>query len=65
MSAPPMSDPLLPPQVREIVGVELADQDAAALSAWYAGFASGVAKFPAADLKQVEPPLHSVPGPMA
>jgi hypothetical protein len=50
--------------IREIVGIDLSDQDAEALAAWYAGFARGVAAFPAADLKRVEPPLRSTPGPV-
>jgi hypothetical protein len=51
--------------IREIVGSDLSDRDAEALAAWYAGFALGVAGFPAADLKRVEPPLRSTPGPVA
>jgi cytochrome c553 len=51
-------------EIRQMVGVELSEQDAEALAAWYAGFARGVAAFPAADLKRVEPPLRSVPGPV-
>ena len=49
--------------VREIVGVELSDDEARALAAWYAGLARSVDAFPADDLKQAEPPLRSVPGP--
>ena len=49
--------------IRQVVGVELSDQDAEALAGWYAGFSRGVAGFPAEDLKRVEPPLRSVPGP--
>ena len=60
-----MSEPLLPQRVREIVGVELTDQEADGLAAWYAGLARGVAAFSATDLKRVEPPLRSVPGPTA
>lgn len=50
--------------VREIVGIDLAEPDAEALGGWYAGFARGVAAFPAADLKRVVPPLVSTPGPV-
>jgi hypothetical protein len=59
-----MSEPLLPQHVRDVVGVELSDQAAEALVNWYAGFARGVAAFPADDLKRVEPPLRSVAGPV-
>jgi hypothetical protein len=58
-----MAESLSSEQVREIVGVALSDQDAEALMGWYAGFARGVAGFPAADLKRVEPPLRSIAGP--
>jgi hypothetical protein len=60
-----MSDPLSLQQVREVVGAQLTDTEADALAAWYLGFARGVAAFPAADLKRVEPPLRSTPGPTA
>ena len=59
-----MSEPLSKDEIRQIVGIELSDQDAEALAGWYAGFARGVAAYPAADLKRVEPPLRSVPGPV-
>ena len=52
-------------EVRRIMGIELAEQDVEALASWYAGFARGVAAFPADDLKRVEPPLRSTPGPSA
>ena len=58
-----MAESLPAQQVRDIVGVELSEQDAGALAGWYAGFARGVAGFPAADLKRVEPPLRSIAGP--
>jgi hypothetical protein len=48
-----------------VVGVELSDEEAQALAAVYASLARNVAAFPSADLKQVEPPLRSVPGPHA
>ncbi len=51
-------------EIRQVVGIELSEQDAEALRGWYASFARGVAAFPAADLKRVEPPLRSVPGPV-
>jgi hypothetical protein len=59
-----VSEPLSKDEIRAIVGIELSDQDAEALAGWYAGFARGVAAFPADDLKRVEPPLRSVPGPV-
>lgn len=49
--------------VKEIIGAELTEQEVAALVEWYANLARGVAAFPGADLKKVEPPLRSVPGP--
>jgi hypothetical protein len=45
------------------IGVALSDQEAAALADWYADIARAVAEFPQADLKAVEPPLRSTPGP--
>jgi hypothetical protein len=52
-------------QIREIVGVELSEAEAQALAESYAGLARNVARFPAADLKAVEPPLRSIAGPRA
>ena len=49
--------------VREQVGGELTEQEALALSEWYAGQAKLLAAFPTADVKAVEPPLRSIPGP--
>ena len=51
--------------VRQVVGAELSDAEAAALADCYAALARGVAAFPQADLKAVEPPLRSTPGPPA
>jgi hypothetical protein len=51
-------------EVRQIVGVELSDAEAEALAAWYANLARAVAAYPAEDLKRIEPPLRSVPGPV-
>jgi hypothetical protein len=45
------------------VGGELTEQEALVLSEWYAGQARLIAAFPSADLKAVEPPLWSIPGP--
>ena len=49
--------------VRQIIGTPLTDREAAALREWHTALSRAVAAFPAADLKAVEPPLHSVPGP--
>jgi hypothetical protein len=47
--------------VHSTVGGELSTQDAEALLAWYTALSAGVARFPEADLKRVEPPLISTP----
>jgi hypothetical protein len=52
-------------EMRHIVGADLSDAEAEALAAWYANLARSVAAFPADDLKRVEPPLRSLPGPVA
>jgi len=58
-----MPEPALGQVVKEVIGDEATDQDVAALVEWYANLARSVAAFPRADLKKVEPPLRSVPGP--
>jgi hypothetical protein len=58
-----MVDSLNPEDIRQLLESRIAEEDAAALATWYAALARGVAAFPAADLKDVEPPLRSVPGP--
>ncbi len=50
--------------MQRLLGVELTIDEAEALAAWYSSLARGVAAFPAADLRRVEPPLRSVPGPL-
>jgi hypothetical protein len=50
-------------QIRRVVGVDLTAEEARALAEWYATQSRLVAAFPADDLKGVEPPLRSVPGP--
>ena len=60
-----MAEPAAGEAVREVVGVALSEQEAAALVEWYTALARGVANFPQADLQAVEPPLRSVPGPPA
>jgi len=52
-------------EVRRILGMALAESEATALVDWYAGLARQVERFPAGDLKGVEPPLRSTPGPKA
>jgi cytochrome c553 len=52
-------------EMRHIVGADLSDAEAEALAAWYANLARSVAAFPGDDLKRVEPPLRSLPGPVA
>ena len=54
---------LSPDMVRLLVGVEVDDTTAAALIEWYTNLSRGIAAFPEADLKGVEPPLHSIAGP--
>ncbi|MBV9329028.1 MAG: hypothetical protein JO352_35425 [Chloroflexi bacterium] len=56
---------LTPDMVRLLVGVELDDATVTALIEWYASLARGLAAFPEADLKGVEPPLRSTAGPLA
>jgi hypothetical protein len=48
-----------------VIGTPLSDEEAAQLSAWYAALSRAISAFPAADLKAVEPPLRSIPGPAA
>ncbi len=60
-----MDDSLKPEEARRILGVGVSDEDAAALATWYANLSRSVAAFPAADLKDVEPPLRSIAGPKA
>jgi hypothetical protein len=54
---------LSPETVRELVGGSLTDPQVAALIEWHAALARALAAFPEADLKSVEPPLRSTPGP--
>jgi hypothetical protein len=50
-------------EVRRIVGPTLTEEEARALVEWHTALARNVAAFPAADLRGVEPPLRSTPGP--
>jgi len=51
----------------EAIGLDLdlADEEAAALAAGYGVLAAALARFPEAELKDVEPPLLAVPAPPA
>jgi hypothetical protein len=49
--------------MRTVIGPRLTDDEAQAIDDWYAALAARVAEFPQADLKPVEPPLRSLPGP--
>jgi len=50
----------------EGIGPDLADEEAAALAAGYGALAAALARFPEAELKDVEPPLLlAVPAPPA
>jgi hypothetical protein len=51
--------------VRLLVDLRLDDQAVQALIEWYTGLQHGVEAFPAAELRTVEPPLRSTPGPAA
>jgi hypothetical protein len=52
-----------PDVVRRIIGTPLSDTEATALIDWYRGVSAAVAAYPEADLRNVEPPLRSMPGP--
>jgi hypothetical protein len=54
---------LSPDMVRLLVGVEVDDTTAAGLIEWYTNLSRGIAEFPEVELKGVEPPLRSTPGP--
>ena len=57
---------LTPELVRRLLGRAMSTTTtAAALVDGYANLSRGVAAFPEAELKGVEPPLRSTPGPMA
>jgi hypothetical protein len=50
-------------EIRRLIGAEASHSEVLALIDWYTAQAKLVADFPAEDLKRVEPPLRSVPGP--
>jgi len=49
--------------VRDVVGAQLTDHDVEALATYYANLAQLVAAFATEELRWVEPPLRSTPGP--
>ena len=49
--------------VREVIATPLSDADAEALAAYYEALARAVQTFATDELRNVEPPLRSVPGP--
>ena len=59
-----MAEPAADAAVARRIGVALSDEEAAALADWYADIARRVADFPPGELKSVEPPLRSSPGPL-
>jgi hypothetical protein len=56
---------LSPDSVRDTIGLPLSDQELGALLDWYTSLSRAIEKFPEAELKAVEPPLRSTPGPTA
>jgi len=50
-------------EIRRILGAHITDEEAQTLAGWYANLARGVAAFSQAEMKCVEPPLRSTPGP--
>ena len=50
-------------RVRGIVGAHVTDEQAQALTTYYANLAQAVAAFATDELRQVEPPLRSIAGP--
>jgi hypothetical protein len=50
-------------EIRRVIVADLSQPELQALVDWYTAQARLVAAFPADDLKAVEPPLRSLPGP--
>jgi hypothetical protein len=50
-------------EIRRLIGADMSQQELQALIDWYTAQAKLVADFNADDLKRVEPPLRSMPGP--
>ena len=51
--------------LRAVLGPHLAHDEADALADWYITIAGSVARFPFEELRYLEPPLRSTPGPHA
>lgn len=58
-----MADVVSAEDVRRIVGDGITLDEAGVLADWYANLARGVANFPFQEIKAIEPPLRSTPGP--
>ena len=50
-------------RVRRLVGANVTDEQVRALTSYHETLAQAVAAFATAELRAVEPPLRSVPGP--
>jgi hypothetical protein len=51
-------------KLRDVIGVDLSDADADALASYYASLSDAVAAFATEELRNVEPALRAVPGPI-
>jgi hypothetical protein len=60
-----MAETISADEIRRSVGGELSEAEVIALAEWHAGIARGVSQYPAPELRGVEPPLRSTPGPRA
>ncbi|HYW90724.1 MAG TPA: hypothetical protein VFB50_23345 [Chloroflexota bacterium] len=58
-----MAEPVERECVRGILGAELSDEEADALVATSSALSKAVAAMPRQELRQVDPPLRSIPGP--
>ncbi|HEY3063417.1 MAG TPA: hypothetical protein VGL99_30980 [Chloroflexota bacterium] len=50
-------------RIRALVGPEVSDEQAQALATYYANLSQTVAAFATDELRALEPPLRSIPGP--
>ncbi len=50
-------------RVRALVGTNVTDEHAQTLATYYASLSQAVAAFATDELRAVEPPLRSIPGP--
>ena len=62
MSLTAMPD-LTADDIRRLIDASMTDTQASSLAAWYEALSAAVARFPQDDLRGVEPPLRSTPGP--